>query len=190
MIIQWIQDNIWEFSGIICSLLGVYFSTKQHVASWIWNMIGSLLFGILFYQHGLYSDMELQGFFIIMGIYGYYQWKKEKPNWKAEKSSNQLLIVGMLLALSYGLVVGFLHTRITNWVSFAYLDATLTGLSIFGTWLAINKKIENWILWIVIDIVYVLMYIQKALWGTSMLYILFILLAIRGLNHWKKSLRH
>ncbi|MFL0161312.1 nicotinamide riboside transporter PnuC [Aquirufa salirivi] len=189
MIIQWIQNNIWEFSGIICSLLGVYFSIKQQLAAWIWNILGSILFGILFYHQGLYSDMELQGFFIVMGIYGFYQWKKEDSHWKAERSSKQLLMLGITLAISYGLVVGFLHSRLTNWVSFAYLDATLTGLSIFGTWLAINKKIENWILWIFIDIIYVLMYVQKALWGTSLLYILFIFLAIRGLSQWKKSLR-
>ncbi|CAM4227873.1 hypothetical protein EWU23_10110 [Cytophagaceae bacterium 50C-KIRBA] len=189
MIIQWIQDNIWEFSGIICSILGVYFSIQQHLAAWIWNILGSLLFGILFYQHGLYSDMELQGFFIAMGLYGFYQWRKEDSHWKAEKSSTPLLIWGILFSLSYGMVVGFLHTRLTHWVSFAYLDATLTGLSIFGTWLAINKKIENWILWIIIDIIYVLMYIQKELWGTSLLYTLFIFLAIRGLYQWKNSLR-
>ncbi len=189
MIIQWIQENIWEFSGIICSLLGVHFSIQQQLAAWIWNILGSILFGILFYQHGLYSDMELQVFFIAMGIYGFYQWKKEEPNWKAEKSSNQLLILGITLAIIYGLVVGFLHSRLTNLVSFAYLDATLTGLSIFGTWLAINKKIENWTLWIIIDAIYVLMYIQKALWGTSLLYVLFILLAIRGLNQWKKNFK-
>ena len=189
MIIQWIQDNIWEFSGILCSIVGVYFSIQQHLSAWIWNILGSLLFGILFYQNGLYSDMELQGFFIVMGIYGFFQWRKEEQNWKAEKSSNRLIFGGVLFALTYGLVVGFLHSRLSNLVSFAYLDATLTGLSIFGTWLAINKKIENWILWIITDIIYVLMYFQKALWGTGLLYILFILLAIRGLNQWKKNLQ-
>lgn len=187
--IQWIQDNIWEFSGIICSLLGVYYSIQQQLAAWIWNILGSILFGILFFQHGLYSDMELQGFFIVMGLYGFYQWRKEEENWKAEKSNWQSLILGISFSLAYGLIVGYLHSRLTHLVSFAYVDASLTGLSIFGTWLAINKKIENWILWIIIDIIYVLMYIQKALWGTSALYILFIFLAIRGLYQWKKSLK-
>ncbi|MHA8105111.1 nicotinamide riboside transporter PnuC [Aquirufa nivalisilvae] len=189
MIVSWIKENIWEFSGVICSLLGVYFSIQQHLAAWIWNILASLLFGILFYQHGLYSDMELQGFFIAMGIYGFYQWRKEEKNWKAEKSTRLSLILGIACSLAYGLIAGYLHTRLTHLVSFAYVDATLTGLSIFGTWLAIHKKIENWILWIIVDIAYVIMYIQKALWGTSLLYVLFIFLAIKGLHHWKQNLR-
>ncbi|MHA8053470.1 nicotinamide riboside transporter PnuC [Aquirufa sp. Wall-65K1] len=188
MIFQWLRENFWEFGGIICSLLGVYFSIQQHLSSWIWNILGSFLFGILFYQHGLYSDMELQGFFIAMAVYGYYQWNKEEKIWKAEKSSKSSLLWGAVLSLAYGIFVGFLHTRFTHWVSFAYVDATLTGLSIWGTWLAIHKKIENWILWMIVDIVYVIIYIQKGLWGTSLLYVLFIFLAIKGLYQWRKNL--
>jgi nicotinamide mononucleotide transporter len=74
-------------------------------------------------------------------------------------------------------------------VSFPFLDATLTGLSILGTWLATRRKIENWIVWIGVDIVYVGMYVQKALWGTAALYLVFIILALKGYIDWRKYLK-
>ncbi|RXK49652.1 nicotinamide riboside transporter PnuC [Aquirufa rosea] len=189
MIFSWIVENIWEFSGILCSLLGVHFSIQKSVFAWLWNMIASILFGILFYQHGLYSDMELQVFFVLLAIYGFYRWQKEELDWQAEKSSKRTLIIGTSCSIIYGIFMGYFHTQWTLGVSFAYLDATLTGLSIFGTWLAINRKIENWKLWIMIDFIYVIMYLQKELWGTSLLYFLYIFLAFRGLLQWKKNLQ-
>ena len=67
--IEFIQAHGLEYIGIITALLGVFYSTKQHKIAWIFNFIASFFYGILFYQVGLYSDMELQGVFMAMAIY-------------------------------------------------------------------------------------------------------------------------
>ena len=67
-----------EILAIIASLGGVVLSMAKKSLAWVCNIIASGLYGYIFYQNGLYSDMELQGFFIAMGIYGFYQWRKEE----------------------------------------------------------------------------------------------------------------
>lgn len=179
-----------EILAIIASLGGVLLSMAKKSLAWVCNIIASGLYGYVFYQNGLYSDMELQGFFILMAIYGWWTWSRSEPDWVPEKSSLQDLFTGLAVALLFGAGSGFLHQHYFLSVSFPFLDATLTGLSIYGTWLATRRKIENWIVWIGVDIVYVGMYVNKGLWGTAALYLVFIALALKGYIDWLKPLKN
>ena len=178
-----------EIAAIIASLGGVVLSMAKKSIAWVCNIIASGLYGYVFYQNGLYSDMELQGFFILMALYGWWSWSRSELDWVPEKSSLRALFGGLAVALLFGAGSGFLHLQYFTSVSFPFLDATLTGLSILGTWLATRRKIENWIVWIGVDIVYVGMYVQKALWGTAALYLVFIILAVKGYIDWRKYLK-
>jgi nicotinamide mononucleotide transporter len=177
-----------EAAGIIASLMGVYFSSQRKPTAWIWNMLASCLYIFIFYQAGLYSDMELQLVFILMSAYGLYQWQQAEAEWKPTKNSLAQNILGIMIALLYGLVAGFLHERFTTQVKNPYWDACLAGLSILGTFWAAQRKIENWILWILVDIAYVGMYIVNGLHGTAALYAIYIILAIYGWTSWYKKL--
>lgn len=179
---QWI-----EIAGIISSILGVYYSIQQKSIAWFWNIIASLLFGLLFFQIRLYSDAELQVFFILMAIMGWVKWRKDEAEWTPQYSSKLALLAGIGFTICFGCISGFLHQTYATNVSFPYWDASLTGLSIWGTWLAANKKIENWYVWILADLIYVAMYIQKDLLGTSVLYLFFVALASKGLISWRKK---
>ena len=178
-----------EILAIIASLGGVVLSMAKKSLAWVCNIIASGLYGYVFYQNGLYSDMELQGFFILMALYGWWNWSRSEQNWAPEKSNLQTLLIGFVVALLFGAGSGFLHQQYLPSVSFPFLDATLTGLSILGTWLATKRKIENWIVWIGVDMVYVGMYISKGLWGTAVLYGVFIALASKGYLDWLKPLK-
>ena len=179
-----------EICAIIASLGGVLLSMAKKSLAWLWNIVASGLYGLVFYQNGLYSDMELQGFFILMAAYGWWTWSRSEQDWVPEKSNLRALFVGLWVALLFGVGSGFLHQQYFTSVSFPYLDATLTGLSIFGTWLATRRKIENWIVWIIVDFAYVGMYLSKGLWGTAALYGVFIVLALKGYTDWLKPLKN
>jgi len=178
-----------EAAGITASLLGVYFSSQRKSMAWVWNIVASGIYMYVFYQAGLYSDMELQGIFILMAIYGLYQWNREQAEWKPATSSTQQIIFGILIAVSYGLIAGYLHEQFAVAVKSPYWDATLTGLSMLGTYWAAQRKIENWILWIFVDIVYVVLYVKNGLWGTAALYIVFVFMAIYGWVSWRNKLK-
>ena len=179
-----------EIFAIIASLAGVILSMGRKSLAWLFNILASGLYGYIFWQSGLYSDMELQVFFILMAAYGWWNWSQSEADWKPEWASKAQISGGLFVALLFGAGSGYLHTIYFPSVSFPYLDATLTGLSMYGTWLATQRKIENWIIWVGVDIVYVGMYLSKGLWGTALLYGVFILLAIKGYLDWHKPLKN
>jgi len=179
-----------EILAILASLAGVLFSMARKSLAWPSNILASSLYAYVFWQSGLYSDMELQGFFILMALYGWWNWSRSEDNWKPERSTFLSFSVGLALALLFGAGSGFVHLNYFPSVSFPFLDATLTGLSIYGTWLATQRKIENWLVWIIVDIAYVGMYLNKGLWGTAALYVVFIILAIKGYLKWLKPLKN
>lgn len=178
-----------EIAGIVASLIGVYYSSQRKTVAWIWNILASGIYMFVFYRAGLYSDMELQGIFILMAIYGIYQWKRVESDWKPVKSHLSQIIIGLLVAAFYGLVAGYLHARFSEQVKTPYWDATLTGMSILGTYWAAQRKIENWILWIFVDVAYVGMYVVNGLFWTAALYMLFIFMAFSGWYSWRKQLK-
>ena len=103
-----------EAVGIITSLLGVYFSSQRHWIAWVWNIMASSIYMYVFYQAGLYSDMELQGLFILMGVYGLYQWRNVETSWRPEKSSLLFIVMGLVIAGVYGVGAGYFHDTFTE----------------------------------------------------------------------------
>ncbi len=178
-----------EAAGIITSLLGVYFSSQRHWIAWVWNIIASGIYMYVFYEAGLYSDMELQGLFIITGVYGLYQWRNVESTWRPEKSSLLFIVIGIVIAGLYGAGAGYFHENYTAQAKSPYWDASLTGLSLVGTYWASKRRIENWVLWIFVDCAYVAMYLVNGLWMTAGLYFVFVLMAIRGWAQWRKELK-
>ena len=178
-----------EAAGIVTSLLGVYFSSQRKVAAWLWNMLASGIYMYVFYEAGLYSDMELQGVFILMAAYGLYQWKREESAWKPSRSTWGQILSGILLAISYGIIAGYLHERFTVSAKSSYWDASLTGFSMLGTYWAAQRKIENWSLWIFVDLAYVGMYLVNGLQGTATRYLVFVFMAIYGWVSWHNKLK-
>jgi len=185
--IEFILSHGLEYAGIATALLGIFYSIKQNKIAWIWNFIASFIYGILFYQVGLYSDMELQGVFMAMAIYGFVQWNRPIQLLEVTNSSGANLLIGIGGSLIFGFVAGYFHREIPN-VSLPFLDATLTGFSIWGTYLAAKRKIENWMVWMFVDILYIGVYIYKGMNGTAILYSVFLLFAFRGFYAWRKKL--
>ena len=102
-------------------------------------------------------------------------------------SSGGNLLFGIGGSLIFGFVSGYFHREIPN-VSLPFLDATLTGFSIWGTYLAAKMKIENWLVWIFVNILYIGVYIYKGMNGTAILYTVFLVFAFRGFYAWRKKL--
>jgi nicotinamide mononucleotide transporter len=115
------------------------------------------------------------------------QWNQPDQLWEVTKSSGSNLLLGIGVSLIFGFASGYLHHEISN-VSLPFLDATLTGFSIWGTYLAAKKKIENWLVWIFVDILYIGVYIYKGMNGTAILYVVFLICAFRGFYAWRKKL--
>jgi nicotinamide mononucleotide transporter len=173
------------------SALDVWLATKRSMISWPITILASLLYAEQFRESQLYSDMLLQGIFVLFAIYGWWHWyrglKAEglvrvvTPRW-AELARD------MALGVVASLLLGYWMRRYTD-ASLPWLDASLTGFSLVGTWWGARKYIANWWLWIVLDTIYIGEYVYKQLNLTAILYALFVLLAALGLRDWRRALR-
>jgi nicotinamide mononucleotide transporter len=187
--IDYLQQNWLENIGIITSLICIYLNTQQNVWGWFWAIVSSAIYSIIFYQARLFSDMGLQGVFIILSIYGWFSWKFgsiEKTVLSVSRISLKISIICLIFFGIFTLTSGYLFSQYSQ-ASLPYLDSSLTAISLIATWMTARKYLENWILWIFANIIYVGMYLYKGLNGTAILYALLIVLAVKGYKDWSRT---
>ena len=185
MEINWI-----ELFAVLFGLVAVYFNTREIVWGWPTGIVGVILSGMLFYEVRLYSDLILHGLYVILGFYGWYEWLYGGRN-NATLQVTTLSSDTLLLLISLGgvgtAIIGYLFDRYTD-ADLAYWDAFTTSFSLVGQYMLAKKKLENWILWIVVDAVASGIYLYKGLYLLALLYFLYLGLAAYGYRNWRKSL--
>ena len=169
--------------------MSVYLSARENVWSWPTAIVNVSLYTFIFFRSGLYSDMGLQVVYLVLSIYGWYQWLRGGENHgvlKVSRASRRVWVVGVGLAVVTWLALAK-YTSTLPGVSLPYLDSGLTALSLLAQWMMTRKILENWVLWIIADIIYVPMYVSKDLFVTAGLYAVFLALAVMGLVQWWRS---
>jgi len=124
-------------------------------------------------------------------FYGWYVWKfgdRQKHELSVTRTSSNLLFILGFIAIIATAGIGMIFRYKTN-ASLPFVDAFTASLSLVSQWMVAKKKIENWIIWIIADIIYIGMYLYKHLYLTSLLYFIFIILAVIGWQQWKKDLK-
>jgi nicotinamide mononucleotide transporter len=177
-----------EIIGFVFGVAGVWLTIKENVWCFPVGLINVILSLVLFYQQKLYSDAIQQFVYIILLSYGWYKWnsgKDESEELKISFSSKKLLFVLFLLCVFFSISAGALFKNYTD-ASLPYWDATATALSFTAQWMIAKKKVENWILWIVVNIMYIGIYIYKDLFLYAFLFFIYLILAIVGWNEWRK----
>ena len=184
-----------EIIAIIISIIGVTLTIKRQMWCWFFNFIAFVLYAYIFYEYKLYGETILQFIFIVMNLYGFYHWRKgkvEEHTIRIEKSNAPTLVMQMVLASIAGLLFGLGLHYFTD-ASLPILDAQLAAFSLLATYWTTQKYIATWVLWVIVDIVYVGMFFYKSLYLTAGLYAVFIGLAILGWKQWnavKKQQQH
>lgn len=190
-----------EFFGTIFSIWCVWLTTKAKILSWPVGLLGSILYLFLFYQIQLYSDVFEQIYFIITGVIGWFMWVYLK---KDINNLDKTVVVGVnpvkrnlfyLALLIFGTaLLSYITMNLTAWlpkyftepVSFPILDAFTTVMSFIAQLLLIRKKVESWILWILVDAIGMWLYWYKGVKFISLEYVLFFFMASYGLLNWIK----
>ena len=186
----WFATHGLELAAVVLGIISVLLSVRQNIWSWPTGIINVSLFFALFYKSGLYSDMGLQAVYFVLSVYGWYEWLYGGTgHTELRVSRTPARTYGVILAIA--LVVWLALARITSrlpGVALPYLDAALTTLSLAAQWMMTRKLLENWALWILLDIVYVGMFIFKGLYLTAANYAVYLGLAVMGHIAWKPSL--
>lgn len=187
-----------ELIGTLFGLISVYYASRANILTWPTGIINELFLFILFFQVQLYADMFLQVYFFIVTIFGWYNWRVNKAEKKVTVTSfrgRMLLVAAMGIGtIAFGYLFRNIHTLLpvyfTKPASYPFADSFIMVSSILATVLLARKRIENWILWIIGDVVCVALYFKKEVYFLSFEYLIFLGLASYGLYHWNQKLKH
>ena len=176
-----------ELVAVLFSLTAVWLSIKKNTYIWPMGIIGVIAYLYIFYSTKLYADCLLQIFFIVQGIYGWYNWKiKLKNDLNVSKWAISNSIISFLMVVLVTFLIAQLLKAYTD-ASSPYPDAFASCLSLMANWLMTKKKIESWIYWIAADLIYIGLFLYKGLHLSSFLYLVFLIMSIGGLINWNRQ---
>lgn len=185
-------DVALEVTGVIFGLLSVWFAKKNNILVFPTGLVSTSIYAYLLWQWELLGDSMINMYYFVMSIYGWYHWTRKngaEEIFIIGKMSNKEKIYGSIIFLSTIIFVVLIYLyfdKFTTWYS--YLDTLLTALFFVGMWLMAQRKIENWLFWIIGDVLSVPLYLAKGYTFTSLQYLIFTILAIFGYLEWKKIL--
>lgn len=193
-----------EIIGVIVGLLYLWFEYKASIYLWITSIIMPVVYIFVFYNAGLYADFGINVYYLLIAVYGWIKWKygtamrvrihkKEGGVNENDRSLElpiskvpyrQIILLILVFIISF-LVIVWILKNFTN-SDVPWCDSFTTAMSIIGMWMLAQKYIEQWFVWIVVDVVSVALYIYKDLYPTASLYGLYAIIAIFGYIKWKK----
>jgi nicotinamide mononucleotide transporter len=153
------------------------------------GIVNNLAFIVLFVGAGLYADTALQVVFVVIGVYGWFVWTHGRTvTLPIRRATARELAVGVAFTAVATIVVAYVLAAETNSVV-PWPDAFVLAASLWATWLQAKMILEQWWVWIVVDLVSVLLYLSKHLALTGTLYAGFLALCVYGLVKWTRDYR-
>jgi nicotinamide mononucleotide transporter len=180
-----------ELLAAITGILGVWLSARENVWNWPVGLVNVALYAVVFHGVRLYADMGLQVIYFILCAYGWWAWLHGGAGRGAlhvSRISPRLALLLLALGVGGAVLLGAVLHYGTD-ASYPWLDSALASGSLVAQYMLTRKQLENWIVWIVVDAIYVALYLAKGLQLTAALYAVFLALAIAGLRQWRRSMR-
>lgn len=187
-------DIVLEIIAVIFGFLSVWFSKQNKILVFPTGMVSTSIFVYLLLKWALLGDMMINVYYFIMSVYGWYVWTRKVDEThvtpisittKKEKIASAWIFFATLL---FVFIVYNTFNMWTSWV--AYVDTITTAIFFVGMWLMARRKVENWIFWIIGDLISIPLYFYKGFTFTSLQYLGFTIIAIFGYLAWKKNLNN
>lgn len=192
--IEWIASHLVEIFGAVTGIVYVFLEIKRNIWLWPVGIATSATYIFVFRDNGFYADMLLQVYYLVISIYGWWAWWRGNP----EKSDGgeELMITRLDARRSVRILLSFLFIFIGMWVGLdrwtdspvPLWDALITSMSVIATWMLTRKILEQWHVWIVANAIAVIVYLCKGMYPTSVLFVVYFLMAIEGLREWKRAM--
>lgn len=179
---------------IIAAIIGtIYIILEYKASSWLWlfNILMALMYVYVFFDNGVYANMLIQVYYVFIGVYGWLEWKGMLKKGKKEEKKITSLPKNLYLPLTFvtialSVAITIILKRYTDsqvWV----LDGVSTALSIVAMWLLAQKYYQQWIFWIIVEPIIIIMSLKTEMYATALLYVIYTIIAIMGYFKWKKQ---
>lgn len=188
---QLLQTTAIEFIAVVSGIASVWFSKQEKILVYPFGIISVSLYIFITFQSKLYADTGINAYYLVMSIFGWWNWKNTKdlaasqiPITKSTRRGNIINVLTFLFA------VGFIYIMLIKFTDsdVPLVDSITTGLAITGMYLMALKKIEHWIFWIACDLISIPLYIYKDLPFTSFQFLVFTYIAVMGWISWNRKL--
>ena len=186
------QDLLFytEMLAAAVALIGVWLTSRKQLHGWTLGFAGSIIYTAIFFVSGLYAESVLQIFYAFMGVYGWLKWKNETTESQTAVKHIPLktIVSSAFITVTLSIVAGAFLNRFSD-STVPYLDASLAAAGLVITLLMAKRFVENWLAWIVVDLVSAALYFYRELHITAVVYLFFTTMAVYGYFHWKRELR-
>lgn len=191
LIIRWLSGNYIELLGAILGIAYIFFSIRQSILTWPVGLLTSVLYVWVFFVSKLYADMGLQLYYVLISIYGWYEWSHgNQSNKDGELKISRLTVrLGISLLIVNAFLFLVIWHILNNYTDspVPLADALATSLSIVATWMLARKILEQWLVWIFVDAFSIGLFFYKDLMPTVVLFAVYTIMAVAGYVEWKKE---
>lgn len=186
------QAMTWqEVVAVFFGLLSVWYAKKENILVFPTGIISVLLYVYICYHWKLYADMGVNFYYFVMSVYGWIVWSTRTDQnivTPIAQNTSRENWISISLFILFFIIMAFILTSYTD-SDVPYWDSLTTGIFLVGMWLMAKKKIENWIAWIIGDLISIPLYAYKGLYLTSFQFIVFLGIAIAGYIEWRQRIK-
>lgn len=191
MTTDWIAENIVEIFGAVTGIAYVILEIRRNILLWPLGIITSAVYIFVFGSNGFYANMGLQGYYLVISIYGWYRWNRLNEAQPAADNSDVKRIsavTAVRCALTAATLWGLLWVLLDRATDspVPVWDGLIASLSVVATWMLTRKYIEQWYVWIVANAIAVAVYLASGLYPTAILFFVYFVMAIIGLIKWRQ----
>ena len=191
--------NYLEIIAVVFGVVAIWLASKGRVVNFGIGLVNCVLYGILFGREGLYSGMILQGIYFVINLYGLYSWRKPdvdtdnglKVMWLTMKERAFVVVVIVVTGVLWGMGVKWGAQLLPENIQepqYPMVDAILTTASIVAQILLTRKKIDNWVIWVIVDVVYIGLFLMVGMYWTAGLYVVYTGIAVNAVKMWNEEL--
>jgi len=186
---QFLNNSLLELTAVVFAIVYLILAVRENILCWLAAGVSTLIFLYVFWDVKLYMESGLQVYYLVMAVFGWYQWRQANDEsaslqismWSIEKHIAAVAVIALLTLLS-----GYLLNSGTD-AQLPYLDSFTTWASVVTTFMVARKILENWLYWLVIDSISIYLYIDRELYFTAMLFAVYVVIIIFGWLSWSKS---
>ncbi len=179
-----------QIVGTLLGLLYLWLEYKANIWVWIVGAIMPMVHGMLYLSSGIYADAAMQLYYVVAGIYGLFVWlrgeKRSEKRVDIQHTPKQWILPLVLVYALLHVALYFLLTEFTD-SRVPFFDSMSTALSVVAMWMLSRKLVEQWLVWLVVDMISVGLYFYKGIPITALLYTLYCALAVAGYMRWRKQ---
>lgn len=182
---------ILQIVGTTLGLIYLWLEYKANIWVWVVSALMAITHGTLYLKSGIYADAAMQLYYLLAAIYGLVVWKHNSKDEKSGSIKHTPVRWILPLVAVYAVlhvVIYFVLTQFTD-SSVPFLDSMSTALCVVATWMLSRKLVEQWLVWLVVDMISVGLYFYKGIPLTALLYTLYCVLAVAGYMRWRRECR-